>query len=350
MDNILSKEATATAVRDGFFRKLASDDPGDRAKLAQAITEFTNLTLRDEGIMRRVLPPTPITFAELDKEVNSDKPVKFVNKEVLQPLSASVPFATLPRNFYMHGARYKVQFGRTMTRNFVGDIAQLENWGGDIRETFKEQAIKDHSYAEDIPFFATLEAIVKPSGFDAVTTGSYTSNKASLASPLTGKVQYWDYTHASRNPLGTADGFTRATYLDSFKNLQQGFTVNASGDDNAPIRLAPKVVLMNANTAIEFQKLDHDAFGGPGAEDLFKSGVTETTWNGKKHIFTLKDDIVPDGIMWVFPDPSFIGKFYELESPTMFFDKRAFMVEFFIYALIGSGIGNPFGVSKIKFF
>ena len=50
--------------------------------------------------------------------------------------------------------------------------------------------------------------------------------------------------------FATADGFTRATYLDSFKNLQQGFTVNASGDDNAPIRLAPKVVLMNANTAI----------------------------------------------------------------------------------------------------
>jgi hypothetical protein len=107
---------------------------------------------------------------------------------------------------------------------------------------------------------------------------------------------------------------------------------------------------MNINTALELAKFNHDEFGGPGAEDKLKSGITEDTWMGRKFIFTSKDDIVLDGEMYMFAAPEFLGKFYELDAPTMFVDKHAFLLEFFVYSCVGSSFGNPFAMAKAKFF
>jgi hypothetical protein len=332
-----------------FFQKSASQDPMERQKIASAITDITRLTLRDEGIVRKVLPPESITIADCHPQLDSDMPVKFVDKEVVQPLSATIPLGTLPRNYYMRGKRYRVDFARIATRSYNGDVRQLETYGRDMKEVFKENAIMDMSYIEDSPFMGTINDIVTPTSLPS--SGAWSTAKANMVSPLTGKVQYYDYTHASRNPLGAATGFTRESFLESFKILQTGFTPNGFGnDDQVPIRLKTHTCLMNVNTAIEFAKLDHDAFGGPGAEDMLKSGVTETTWNGHKFIYTMKDDIVLDGEMYMFADPGYLGKFYELDAPTMFYEQRAFMIEFFIYAMIGMSIGNPFGAAKVKFF
>lgn len=336
-------------VNSQFFERFHSGSPQDISKLAEAATDFTRLTIREEGLLRRVLPPESITVADCHKQLDTDKPVKFVDKEVNQPLSATIPFGTLPRNFFMRGNRYRVDMARMVTRNYVGDVRQLETYDYDIRNTFKENAIRDMAHAEDVPFFGTIDAIVTPAA--PPTTGSWATNQTAMASPLTGKIQYYDFTHASRNPLGVSTGFSRESFIESFKIMVKGFTPNGFGnDDQTPIRLHTSTCVMNVNTALEFAKLDHDEFGGPGAEDMLKSGITEATWMGRKFIFTIKDDIVKDGEMYMFAAPEFLGKFYELDAPTMFVDKHAFLIEFFVYSCVGASIGNPFAVAKAKFF
>ena len=338
-------------VKAQFFQKLAaaSSDPAMKQKLAEAATDFTRLTIREEGLLRRVMPPESITVADCDKQLDTDKPVKIIEKEVMQPLSASVPFGTLPRNFYMRGDKYRVDFARLVTRNYVADQKQLETYGTDLRNSFKEKAILDMTLAEDVPWFNTVDTIVTP---DAVpTSGSWATvlGNGSMQSPLTGKVQYYDFTHASRNPLASTAGFTRETFIESFKILSTMFTP-AGSEDQVPIRLHTDRCIMNINTALELAKLDHDAFGGPAAQEQLKNGITETTWMGRKFIFTIKDDIILDGEMYMSAAPEFVGKFYELDAPTMFVDVRAYLVEFFIYSCIGASIGNPFSQAKVKFF
>ena len=122
------------------------------------------------------------TVADLDKQLDTDKPVKLVDKEVNQPLSATVPFGTLPRNFYMRSNRYRVDFARLVTRNFVADVRQLETYDYDIRNTFKENAIKDMCYAEDIPFWSTVDAIVTPA---SPATGGTWARPAARAGAIT---------------------------------------------------------------------------------------------------------------------------------------------------------------------
>ena len=354
----VANQIPTAVINAQFFEKVASGSPDSMHKLGEAATDYTRLTLREEGLCRKVLPPQTITVADLDKQLDTDKPVKLVDKEVNQPLSATVPFGTLPRNFYMRGSRYRVDFARLVTRNYVADVRQLETYDYDIRNTFKENAIKDMCYAEDIPFFTTIDQIVTP--VTPSTGGTWAAQTGgSNVSGMTGKAQYYDFRYAHRNPLGSTLGFTRENFVESFKILQTGFTPSGyhttagrkgPKDDQVPIRLKTEVCLMNINTALEFCKFDHDAFGGPGAEDKLKSGITEDTWMGRKFIFTSKDDIVLDGEMYMFAAPEFIGKFYELDAPTMFVDKHAFLLEFFVYSCVGSSIGNPFSLAKVKFF
>lgn len=355
----VANEIPTAVINAQFFEKVASGSPDAMHKLGEASTDYTRLTLREEGLCRKILPPQTITVADLDKQLDTDKPVKLVDKEVNQPLSATVPFGTLPRNFYMRGNRYRVDFARLVTRNYVADVRQLETYDYDIRNTFKENAIKDMCYAEDIPFFTTIDAILDPTAPLSSGTAWGSGGSAAMVSPMTGKVQKYDFRYASDNPLGATNGFTRENFVESFKILQTGFTPSGyhttSGrkgpkDDQVPIRLKTEICLMNINTALELAKFNHDELGGPGAEDKLKSGITEDTWMGRKFIFTSKDDLVLDGEMYMFAAPEFLGKLYELDAPTMFVDKHAFLLEFFVYSCVGSSIGNPFALGKVKFF
>ena len=331
-------------INDKFFEKVAS---GDLDKAAEVATDYTRVTLREEGLLRKVLPPQTITSSQLDKQLDTDEPVKIVDKEVPQPLSVSVGFATLPKNRIMKGDRYRVDFARIVSPNYIQDIRRLEQYDYDIRNVFKENAVKDHMTAEDVTFFDQIDAIVTPTSLPSGSTWT----PASMKSPVTGKVQYYDFSNKSQNPLSVESGFTRDALVEATKILRRGFTpgTDALGANETPIRLNVELIVMNANTAADYAKLPYTDIGDLSTE-MFKGGVGETTILGHKHVITLKDDIIEDGVAYYFAAPQYLGKFYELEQPTMFIDRRAFMIEFFIYSSIGASIGNPFGVSKVKFY
>jgi hypothetical protein len=325
----------AKLINDKFMEKIAS---GDLNKAAEVATDFTRLTLREEGLLRKILPPQTITAAETDKQIDTEEPVKIVDKEVSQPLSMSVGFATLPKNRIMKGDRYRVDFARLLSPSYFQDIRRLEQYDYDIRNVFKENAVKDHMTAEDVPFFNTVDTIVGGTG--------------NQASTVTGKVQYYDFTTAARNPLGmeSATFDMRLAMVESLKILSKGYSYTGTlGANQTPIRLNTDMVVMNVNTGRDYLKLQHLNIGDLSTE-LFKNGLSVTNLLGHKHLFTMKDDIVKDGEVYFFAAPQFLGKFYELEQPTMFVDRRAFMIEFFIYSSIGASIGNPFGVAKAKLF
>ena len=318
----------ASVLSTQFFNKIAS---GQQKEAAEAATDYVRLTLREEGLARKILPPQTITYADLDAQLDTDKPVKIFEKEVSQPLSVTVPFGTLPSNTYMNMDKGRVDFARTMTESYVKDTAEIGTWRADIREIFKQNAILDKMTAEDVPLFATFDKCVSSTANPANMVGNQPS-------ALTGKVQYYDFSSAGTNPLGVT-GFNRDTVVESLKVLSKGYG-NAS--ISTPIRLLPELIVMNVNTGLEYMKFTRDEAGGDLSQDMFKNGITETTLLGKKHIFTLKDDIVPDGVAYYFAKPSFLGKHYLLEEDTLFLEQRAFMLEFFIWSCQGMSIANPY--------
>jgi hypothetical protein len=330
-----------------FRAKIAANGDGYQKEASEALTDYTRETLRDEGIVRKILPAETITDADLDEFLDSDKPSKIFYKEVQTPLSITAPLGTLPNSVYMNFKKYRVDFARILTPNFVGDIRQINNYGPDIRAVYKEHAIKDMMTAEDVPFIEMVKAAVSPNGSPGVPGNPDMSTwVGNTPSSMTGKIQFYDFTTSSGNPIG-ATGFTRDTTIEALKILPRGY---GNGKVATPIRNQVDKVLMNVNTLREYTKFDRTMAGGDLSQEWLKNGFTEGTIHGVKHIGTLKDDIIPDGYGFHFAAPNFLGKFLELESPTLFLETRAFMMEFFAYSMCGATLANPFGVSVIRYF
>lgn len=296
-----------------IYDKLGSRDSALIKQAEDIVNDFTRTKVREDGFYRRAMPPTPITNDELDRQVDTDKPVKIIDKEPDSPAAISIPFATLPTNLYIRGPRYRVMFDRIATPRFTKDVDELRTWHMDIRQILSDNAIKDMLAEEDGKFLRAVNtALVGPG----------------LTVPTSGTVQY----------EVISGGITRDTLCDSLKVMP-----------NTPSNLEVHVVLVNNITIKEVMKFGHNEMGGTLSEDIIKNGWSRQEFLGVKWIITIKKGLVPTNTMYQFADPKFIGKSFVLEDTTMYIRREAYMLEFFAYETMGGTIGHTSGLARIDF-
>lgn len=300
-------------ISQAIFEKLSSRDPVLEKQAEDAVNAFTRTKMREDGYYRRIMPPIPITNDELDRAVDTDKPIKIVDKEPDSPAAISIPFATLPTNLYIRGPRYRVMFDRIATPRFTKDVDELRTWIMDIRQVLSDNAIKDMLAEEDGKFTKAVNtALVGPG----------------LVVPTSGTVQY-EVIHG---------GISRDSLWDALKVMP-----------NTPSNLEVHVALVNNITIKEFGKFDRLEQGGDLAEDIMKNGWTLQRYQGIDWIITIKKGLVPTNTIYQFADPKFIGKSFVLEDTTMYIRREAFMLEFFAYETMGGAIGHTSGLARVDF-
>ena len=146
--NVMSQEESKL-LSQAIFEKLSSHDRSLEKQAVDAVNDFTRTKMREDGFYRRIMPPIPISNDDLDRQVDTDKPVKIVDKEPDSPAAVSIPFATLPTNLYIKGDRYRVHFDRIVTPKFTKDVDELRTWYMDIGQVLSDNAIKDMLAEED---------------------------------------------------------------------------------------------------------------------------------------------------------------------------------------------------------
>ncbi len=307
------KDPAPRLVNEAVIERLQSDDPRMVKEAQDAINDYTRVKMREDGFWRRILPPVTITNDELDRQVDTDKPVKIVDKEPDSPPAASVPFATLPLNRYIRGPRYRVMFDRILTRKFTKDVDELRTWDMDIRQILSDNSIKDMLAEEDGKAILTVNALLL--GQNVVI-------------PDTGVAQW----------VSITGGVTRDTMAEAMKVLPR-----------TPSHLNVATVLINNVTIWDIVKFGRDEVGGDLSQELFRTGFTEREIMGVRWIITIKRDLVPDGTIFMFAEPKFLGKFFVLEDTTMYIDRKAYMLEFFAYESIGSAIANVAAIGRVDF-
>jgi len=296
-----------------LFEKLASGDRMMEKEAIDAVNDFTRIKMREDGFFRHIMPPIPITNDELDRQVNTDKPVKVVDKEPDSPAAISIPFGTLPMNVYILGPRYLVMLDRIATSRFTKDVDELRTYVMDIRQILSDNAIKDMLAEEDRKFIRAVDtALVGPG----------------VVLPTSGSAQYQQI----------AGGITRDTLWDSLKVMP-----------DTPFSLEAHTALTNHITIKEIGKFDRPEQGGNLAEDIMKDGISLETYLGIRWITTIKKNLVPTNHVYQFADPKFIGKHYQLEDTTMYIRREAYMLEFFAYETCGGTIGHTGGLAHIHF-
>ena len=300
-------------INEALFEKLSSRDPVLEKQAIDAVNDFTRTKMREDGFFRRIMPPLPISNDELDRQVDTDKPVKVVDKEPDSPAAISIPFATLPQNLYIRGPRYRVMFDRIVTPRFTKDVDELRTWIMDIRQVLSDNAIKDMLAEEDGKFIRAVNTAMVGQG---------------IIVPTSGVVQH----------EGIAGGITRDTLWDSMKTMP-----------NTPSNLEVHTVLINNITIKEIAKFGRGEMGGDLSVDIMRNGWSLREFMGVNWIITIKKDLVPTNTIFQFADPKFIGKSYVLEDTTMYIRREAYMLEFFAYETLGGSIGHTSGLTRTDF-
>ncbi len=308
----MASQSETQLLNDTLFEQLQT--PGMEKQAIDAVNDFTRTKMREDGFYRRIMPPLKIANDELDRQVDTDKPVKVVDKEPDSPAAISIPFGTLPTNVYIRGPRYRVMFDRVVTPRFVKDVDELRTWVMDIRQVLSDNSIKDMLAEEDSKFISAVNAVMI--GPDVPV-------------PYNGNVIQWK----------TIDGgITRETLQDARKIMPKG-----------PSHLESHTALINNVTIKEIEKFGRDEMGGDFSQDVIKNGWAEANFMNMQWIITIKRDLVPDDSMFMFSDPKFMGKSYLLEDTTMYIRREAYMLEFFAYQTMGGSIGHAGGIARADF-
>jgi hypothetical protein len=290
------------------------EDPGMQKQALDAINDFTRTRMREEGFLRKIMPPLPIGNDELDRQMHTDKPVKIIDKEPDQPPAISVPFGALPINFYIRGPRYQVAFHRIMSPRFTKDKGELRTWQMDIRQVISDNAIKDMLAEEDSKFISAVNTAL--------------GGSAGATTPTSGAVQWQTI----------SGGLTR-------DGLQEALSVMPK----TQFHLESHTILINNVFIRQLLKMGRDEVGGDLSQELLRNGWTEANFANNRWIVTIKRDLVPDGTMFMFADPKFIGKFFELSSPELWLDSKFFFLEWFVWAEEGASLGHTGGLSRVDF-
>lgn len=316
------------AINQAFFNLL---DRNMIKEAESAANEFVRVYMREESFADKVLPPQQIGNDELDRQVDTDKPVKIVDREPNSPGAVSVPFGQLPFNRYIRGPRFRVLFERIQSPRFTKDVDELRTYDMDIRQVLSDNSIKDMAAEKDGKFIGTVDVIVGTMGY-ATITADETGSGASAATPTnlnSGKFRNYQLTDAN--------GISRETLTEILKIIPA-----------TPSRIETQTVLCNNLTIKDVIKFGRDEMGGDLAEEVLLNGWTERVFLGVRWIVTIKRDLVPNNTFYLFADPKFTGKHFLLEDTTMWMRKEAFLLEWFCYQNAGMTIANLNAVAKVK--
>lgn len=288
-------------------------DSGQEKRAADAVSNFTRTKMREDGFYRKILPPVKITNDELDRAVDTEKPLKIVDKENDNPPAISLPFANLPVNIYVKAPKYRVLFDRIVSPRFTKDVDELRTYQMDVRQVMTDNAIKDMLAEEDTKFLAAVN----------VALGTKDSTQ-----PLAQAILY----------KGISGGITRDSTVESLKIMNRSV-----------FRLEAHTCLTNFVTWKEFMKWGRDEMGGDLSEQIVKNGMAEAHFLSKDWVVTIKRDLVPDDNVYMFADPKFIGKNFLLEDTTLWMKREMWFLDWCLYLSGGGAIGHVGGLARAAF-
>lgn len=300
-----TEEVNARFLNSRFIDKIEAG--GELLKEAEVnVTSFIRDKLREESFTRQILTPQTITSDQLDRDSETDKPKKVVDKEP-DSTATFVSFRGFPENNYFTGPRFDIFFGKITSDTHVKSIHELKTYDNDIRQILSDNSIKDIQEQEDVKFIETVDAIVAAAG-------------------------------ASQDlDFSLSGGLTKENYLESRKALRK-------------LRIPLGITLMSQVTAEDVLKWDANDIGDGAVTVQYEKGLVQSTLFGGKVIYTIKNDIIPDGTMYHFGTESFLGKFYFLQDATVYIKHERDIISFDAYEVLGLGIGNTKAVVRVKFF
>jgi hypothetical protein len=391
--NTERERLSAQFINQSFVRKL---DEGRVKEAADEGSRFIRSKLRQESFAREILEPVELSADEIDRDEHTDQPKKIIEKEP-DSTATFVTFKGSGQRTFFRGPRYSVFFGKVESQHFMKSKFELLTYQNDIRKILTDNSVKDMADVEDRKFIETIDVALSESGHafsggvdfglrpeDAAAVdinalgGNHPVSRMRgeeylITADATGAASN-DPAHVSNAPtslqfsgqqLLEGNNFVASTAL--YQNATN--TVADSGAAStfqAPLskeliaqmfqamtakKLPIGKMLMSKSTFMEALKFDYTDVGNDIVSRHYDRGLEgEDKLFGVPVITTIKNDIIPDNVIYLFAPQNYLGNFFLLQDATLFIKQEADMIEFWSYSSPGIGIGNTKGVIKLSGF
>jgi len=317
----MEKIADIKVFNDTFVEMVKS---GQEKQAAVSAQQFTRNKLREESFAEKIITPIDVNNDELDKAENPELLVKWNDREPDTAPATTIPLGVVPEAVQFSGSRYPSYFTRIVSPKFNKDIDQLRTYDYDIRSIMLEISTKDIATEIDTRFMERVNSVI---------------GSVNTANPLNGL--------GLPQNITISGGITRENVADSFKAIKRlRVPFGPSQPDGSESK---GVMLMNTVTADDFVKMNRSEVGGDLSQEMFINGLPSKTLLGVKPIYTIKRELIPDGVIYLFSSEEFFGKYYRLQPLTVFMKNEAFFIEYFQYMNISMSIGNVKGVVRVEF-
>ena len=281
---------------------------------SEAASNMIRRKLRENGFSRAILPYKQVSNEDLTYLPDTELPVIVEEMEPDSPGAKSISFNDTADTAFYRMDKFVVYFAKIVTKEFTKNVDELRTYKSDLRGVITDNSLKDMQTEEDGRFIKTIDTIVGTEGNVDGQSGFQQNFK------INGDI-------------------TRDTYVEILSHLENR-------------RLNNGVYLMNRKTAKKFLKWDRSEIGGDLAERLFQEGLpalSEGKVMGIRHIFTIKDELVANQVVYQFAEPNYLGRAYILQNVTMYVEKKKDILRFSAMEKIGITVANVAGAAKVRF-
>ena len=308
---------------------ITDAEDGQIKNAASAASNMIRRRIREDGFSRNILPPKTVTNDGLDRVPDHDRPVIIEDMEPGSKGAKSIPFGDSADTSFYYGNKFVCSFNVITTPEFTKDINELRTYRMDLRKVITDNALRDMQAEEDYQFINTVDSIVGSSPANAGVAGSvvYSANNNT------------GFNQSATIRKSNGKFFGREDYVHVLSMLED-------------LSLNNSVILMNRKTAKSFLTLDRTELGGDLSQTLFTDGLSaiqEAEIYGVRHLFTIKRDIIPDDVIYIFAEPEYLGRFYTLQDPTMYVEKKKDILRFSARETLSVTFANLAGLAKVKF-
>lgn len=210
----------------------------------------------------------------------------------------------------IQGNKFSLSFVKFSTPTFTKNIDFLRTFEGDIPQMVEDNCVRDLNRQKDFTFIAGVDTI--------------------CGAPGTHRNVYYE------------GRMTKANHARSTQLLP---------DRSRPVG----TFLCNRRTASEIMLWDPEVIdrgAGDLTEEITKKGLgafEKLTIHGCTYIVTYKNDIVPNGVVYQFSTPDYIGKAGYLQPMKMYVEKKEDFIRWKATEKLGFVIANQDSVQKVTF-
>jgi hypothetical protein len=349
-------------LNEMFLARL--DSPEGKEKIAAYGSNYIRDRLREEGFLRKVLPPMSVSASDptIQVSMNHDTLVKVVEME---PWSRgmSMSFRGQPEAHYYTGVRFEAPFSSIGSLRYEQTEQELLAYRMPITKIIKRHIVNDIQEVEDRVALNHWESACQSLQQDAqnLTFGAtyadadaFTARNVAAGMAEVGKVKGVDVianTVAATDALGCDETLIFPVQKDDFIKMFQLFAGNgATAGTSAASRLeCDKFLITNR----DFEDINAWALSDMGDKIVGETSVDGYKYQtviGRKFIKTLKTDILRPGNIYAFCAPEFLGGFCVLNKLKFYADKERNKISFEAWEDICVYIANVAAVRKMELY